>query len=84
MLTDLFERDEEDVIEKSDEEPEKAPSPVTKPPPGKSKIRKAIDKTYIDEDGFVGNNCSIICKKCLTYALPKNNICNVLLCLEVN
>ncbi|CAH1964076.1 unnamed protein product [Acanthoscelides obtectus] len=55
---DLFgnESDEEDVIEKSDEEIEKAPPPVTvteKQESVKGKVRKAVDKTYMDKDGFL-------------------------------
>ncbi|XP_057672394.1 DNA polymerase delta subunit 3 [Diorhabda carinulata] len=49
---DMFENDEEDVIEKSDDEIERAPSPV-KPLAPKNKIRKAVDKTYMDDEGFL-------------------------------
>lgn len=51
----MFENDEEDIVEKSDDEPERIPSPVaSKPLAPKNKIRKAIDNTYMDEDGFIG------------------------------
>ncbi|XP_072382492.1 uncharacterized protein PolD3 [Diabrotica undecimpunctata] len=51
---DMFENDEEDIVEKSDEEPERASSPVAKKPLApKNKIRKAVDKTYMDEEGYI-------------------------------
>nr|CAI5826002.1 unnamed protein product [Callosobruchus analis] len=53
---DLFgsESNEEDVIEKSDEETEKAlPLNIEKQQPVKGKVRKAVDKTYLDKEGFL-------------------------------
>ncbi|CAH1155444.1 unnamed protein product [Phaedon cochleariae] len=52
---DMFENDaDEDIIDKSDEEPERIPSPVEKKPLApKNKIRRAVDKTYEDEEGFI-------------------------------
>nr|CAH7727074.1 unnamed protein product [Callosobruchus chinensis] len=53
---DLFGNDsnEEDVIEKSDEETEKAPPLIIeKQQPVKGKVRKAVDKTYMDKEGFL-------------------------------
>ncbi|KAJ8924917.1 hypothetical protein NQ315_001074 [Exocentrus adspersus] len=53
---DLFEKEEDtsDIIERSDEETERAPSPVVrKPLPPKNKRRKAVTRTYEDEEGFV-------------------------------
>ncbi|KAJ8958171.1 hypothetical protein NQ318_006110 [Aromia moschata] len=53
---DMFERDDnEDIVERSDDEPDRIPSPVNeKKLPPKNKRRKAVEKTYTDEEGFVG------------------------------
>ncbi|KAG5881117.1 hypothetical protein JTB14_032294 [Gonioctena quinquepunctata] len=52
---DMFEKDdEEDIIEKSDGEPEIAPPIISKKPlEAKNKRRKAVDRTYEDEDGYI-------------------------------
>ncbi|KYB28926.1 hypothetical protein TcasGA2_TC032354 [Tribolium castaneum] len=59
--SDIFEDEdrEEDIIEKSDEEPVEIP--VAKPTPApKNKKRKAVDKTYVDEEGFIVTNVEYI------------------------
>ncbi|XP_018574295.1 DNA polymerase delta subunit 3 [Anoplophora glabripennis] len=52
---DMFEKDnDEDIIERSDEEPERIPSPVVqKPIVPKNKRRKAVTRNYEDEEGFI-------------------------------
>ncbi|CAG9864344.1 unnamed protein product [Phyllotreta striolata] len=51
---DMFEKDESDIIGVSDNEQERIPSPVaTKPLAAKNKIRKAVENSYMDEEGFV-------------------------------
>ncbi|KAJ8953986.1 hypothetical protein NQ314_007179 [Rhamnusium bicolor] len=50
---DLFEK-EEDIIDKSDDEPERVPSPILERQLApKNKRRKAVTKNYEDEEGFI-------------------------------
>ncbi|XP_023015708.2 DNA polymerase delta subunit 3 isoform X1 [Leptinotarsa decemlineata] len=52
---DMFEKiADDDIIEKSDDEPEPVLSHVKKSLEPKNKRRKAIDKTYQDDEGFIG------------------------------
>lgn len=55
-ILDLFENEEENenIIEKSDDEPEPVKVKPTFVP--KNKRRKAVEKTYEDDEGFIGNN----------------------------
>jgi DNA polymerase delta subunit 3 len=50
--SDIFDDEPEDIIDKSDEECAHVPVIVDEPLP-KNKKRKAVDKTYVDEEGFI-------------------------------
>ncbi|KAJ3661828.1 hypothetical protein Zmor_006210 [Zophobas morio] len=50
--SDIFDNDEnEDIIEMSEDEPAPTPIPIPVAVP-KNKRRKAVDKTYVDDEGF--------------------------------
>lgn len=67
MFLDIFgseKSDHEDIIETSDKEPDVKVE--TKPLQSKSRRRKAVKKTFEDDEGFLGkiqNVCNIICGK---------------------